>query len=331
MPRLQHSRVLVTGADGFIGSHLVEQLVAAGARVRALSLYNSFNSWGWLEEIHCLKQIEVVTGDIRDAHLCEEITRGIDVVFHLAALIPIPYSYRAPESFVDTNVKGTLHMCQAAQHNQVKRFLQTSTSEVYGTARYVPIDEQHPLQPQSPYSATKIGADSIALSFHNSFAFPVVVARPFNTYGQRQSARAVIPSIITQIANKKTEIALGDLTTTRDFTYVEDTCRGFLAIAEMDEGGGEVFHIGSNHEISIGDLVKVISEIMGAKVTVVCDQERLRPEKSEVQRLRCENSKLKQASGFLPSIPLREGLERTIRWFSDPSNLRRYKSDLYNV
>lgn len=331
MAKLKHARVLVTGADGFIGSHLVEQLVAAEAKVRALSQYNSFNSWGWLEEISCLPKIEVVTGDIRDAHLCEQLTRDIDLVFHLAALIPIPYSYRAPDSFVDTNVKGTLYMCQAAQRNGVKRFIHTSTSEVYGTASYVPIDEQHPLQPQSPYSATKIGADCIALSFHNSFVFPVVVARPFNTYGPRQSARAVIPSVITQIASKKTEISLGDLTTTRDFTYVEDTCRGFMAIAEMDGGEGEVFHIGSNSEISIGDLVKLISEIMGVKVTVICDQSRFRPEKSEVQRLWCENSKLKKASGFCPSIPLRTGLERTVRWFSDASNLRRYKSDLYNV
>ena len=331
MAKLKHSRVLVTGADGFIGSHLVEQVVAAGAKVRALSQYNSFNNWGWLEEISCLKEVEVVTGDIRDAHLCDELTRNIDVVFHLAALIPIPYSYRAPGSFVDTNVKGTLYMCQAAQANGVKRFIQTSTSEVYGSARYVPIDEQHPLQPQSPYSATKIGSDSIALSFYSAFNFPLVVARPFNTYGPRQSARAVIPSIIIQIAGGKREIALGDLTTTRDFTYVEDTCRGFLAIAEMEGGEGEVFHIGSNTEISIGDLVKLVSEVMGKKVSVVCDQQRLRPEKSEVLRLKCENSKLKKATSFTPSIPMREGLERTVRWFSDAANLRRYKGDLYNV
>ncbi len=331
MAKLSQSRVLVTGADGFIGSHLVEQLVAAGAKVRALSLYNSFNYWGWLEEISCLKQIEVVTGDVRDAHFCHELTRDIDIVFHLAALIPIPYSYRAPDSFVDTNVKGTLYMCQAAQRNGVKRFVQTSTSEVYGTARYVPIDESHPLQPQSPYSATKIGSDSIALSFYNAFSFPVVVARPFNTYGPRQSARAVIPSIIIQVAGGKSEIALGDLETTRDFTYVEDTCRGFLAIAEMQGGEGEVFHIGSNDEISVGNLVKLISEVVGKDVTVVCDKQRLRPEKSEVLRLKCDNTKLKKAASFAPSIPLREGLERTFRWFSNPSNLRRYKGDLYNV
>jgi len=331
MAQLKNARVLVTGGDGFIGSHLVEQLVAAGAKVRALSQYNSFNNWGWLEEIGCLKQVEVVTGDIRDAHLCDLLTRDIDIVFHLAALIPIPYSYRAPGSFVDTNVKGTLYMCQAAQRNGVKRFIQTSTSEVYGSARYVPIDERHPLQPQSPYSATKIGSDSIALSFYSAFNFPVVVARPFNSYGPRQSARAVIPSIIIQIAGGKDVIALGDLTTTRDFTYVEDTCRGFLAIAEMEGGSGEVFHIGSNTEISIGDLVMLVSDVMGKKVKVICDQQRLRPEKSEVLRLKCENSKLKQATSFAPSILLRDGLERTVRWFCDPVNLQRYKGDLYNV
>jgi NAD dependent epimerase/dehydratase len=331
MPSLNHARVLVTGADGFIGSHLSEQLVSAGAKVRALSLYNSFNDWGWLEQVSRLKEIEVVTGDIRDAHFCDELTRDIDIVFHLAALIPIPYSYRAPDSFVDTNVKGTLYLCQAARRNGVKRFIQTSTSEVYGTAQYVPIDEKHPLQPQSPYSATKIGSDCIALSFYYSFAFPLVVARPFNTYGPRQSARAVIPSIIIQIADKKPKISLGSLATTRDFTFVEDTCRGFISIAEMEGGEGEVFHIGSNHEISIGDLVKLISEIMGSSMQVVCDEQRLRPEKSEVRRLRCENSKLKNASGFVPQTPLRAGLERTIRWFTQPENLRRYKGSLYNV
>ena len=331
MASLRNSHVLVTGADGFIGSHLTEQLVAAGARVRALSQYNSFNDWGWLEQIECLKDVEVITGDVRDAHLCDELTRDIDVVFHLAALILIPYSYRAPDSFVDTNVKGTLYLCQAARQNGVKRFIQTSTSEVYGTAQYVPIDEKHPLQPQSPYSATKIGSDCIALSFHYSFNLPVVVARPFNTFGPRQSARAVIPSIVVQIAGGKSTISLGNLTATRDFTYVEDTCRGFLAIAQMEGGEGEVFHIGSNHEIAVGDLVKLIGEVMGASIQVVSAEERFRPEKSEVQRLKCENSKLRNASAFVPRIPLREGLERTVRWFKQPENLRRYKGNLYNV
>jgi NAD dependent epimerase/dehydratase len=332
MPTVSNSRVLVTGADGFIGSYLAEQLVAAGARVRALSLYNSFNDWGWLEQVGCLKEIEVITGDIRDPHFCDELTRGIEIVFHLAALIPIPYSYRAPDSFVDTNVKGTLFLCQAARQNGVKRFIHTSTSEVYGTAQYVPIDEKHPLQPQSPYSATKIGADCMALSFYYSFGFPLIVARPFNTYGPRQSARAVIPSIIVQIANNKSTVSLGTLSTTRDFTYVEDTCRGFIAIAEMEGGGeGEVFHIGSNFEVSIGDLFKLIGEIMGARATVECEEQRLRPEKSEVQRLWCDNSKLKKATGFVPLTPLRKGLERTIGWFTQPENLCRYKGSLYNV
>jgi NAD dependent epimerase/dehydratase len=331
MATIRNARVLVTGADGFIGSHLTEQLVAAGASVRALSLYNSFNDWGWLEQTSCLKQIEVVTGDVRDAHFCDELTSDIDIVFHLAALIPIPYSYRAPDSFVDTNVKGTLYMCQAARRNGVKRFIQTSTSEVYGTAQYVPIDEKHPLQPQSPYSATKIGSDSIALSFYYAFNSPLVVARPFNTYGPRQSARAVIPSIIIQLAAGKTEISLGNLTATRDFTFVEDTCRGFIAIAEMQGGEGEVFHIGSNSEIAVGDLFQLIAEIMGSNAKIVTDESRFRPEKSEVQRLNCENSKLRNACGFAPQIPLREGLERTVRWFSQPDNLRRYKGNLYNV
>ena len=331
MGDLRDQQVLVTGADGFIGSHLVERLVAAGARVRALSQYNSFNYWGWLEDLPCLHQIEVVSGDIRDPHFCYDLTRGIAVVFHLAALIPIPYSYRAPDSYVDTNVKGTLYLCQAARHHGVRRFIQTSTSEVYGTADYVPIDEKHPLKPQSPYSATKIASDSIALSFYYSFDQPVVVARPFNTYGPRQSARAVIPSIITQVASGHKEISLGDLTTTRDFTYVEDTCRGFLAIAEMEGGSGEVFNIGSNHEISVADLVGLISDIMGTKIRVIVDPQRIRPEKSEVLRLKCENSKLKTACGFVPSLSLRQGLESTIRWFTEPANLRRYKGNLYNV
>lgn len=331
MALLGDSRVLVTGADGFIGSHLVEQLVKAGAKVRTLSQYNSFNDWGWLERIDVLEQIEVITGDVRDAHFCDELTRDIDVVFHLAALIPIPYSYRAPDSYVDTNIKGTLYLCQAARRNGVRRFIQTSTSEVYGTAKYLPIDEKHPMTPQSPYSATKIGADCIALSFYYSFGVPVVVARPFNTYGPRQSARAVIPSVMTQVAIGKRQVSLGSLTTTRDFTYVDDTCRGFLAIAEMEGGEGEVFHIGSNHEIAIGDLVNLIGEVMGTNISVTCDQYRLRPEKSEVLRLKCDNSKLQAACAFVPLIPLREGLERTARWFLKPENLHRYKGNHYNV
>ncbi len=324
-------RVLVTGADGFIGSHLVEMLCQRGARVRALAQYNSLNDWGWLEGLPCLADVEVVTGDVRDPHFCHELTRGIDVVFHLAALIAIPYSYRAPDGYVDVNVKGTLHLCQAARAAGVQRFVHTSTSEVYGTAHYVPIDERHPLQPQSPYSATKIGADAIAISFFHAFALPVVVARPFNTYGPRQSARAVIPTIITQLANGAREVRLGELAATRDFTYVEDTCRGFAAIAEAERGAGEVFNIGSNSEISIGDLVATIAEVMGVSARAVADAARFRPAASEVMRLRCDASKLAAATGFRPSVPLADGLARTVAWFGEPAHRRRYKADLYNV
>jgi len=324
-------RVLVTGADGFIGSHLVEALVGANAAVTALSQYNSFNSWGWLDEISCLESVNVITGDIRDANFCVDLTKKVDIVFHLAALIPIPYSYRAPESYVDTNVKGTLHLCQGALRNGVTRFVQTSTSEVYGTAQYTPIDERHPLCPQSPYSATKIAADAIALSFYYSFQLPVVIARPFNTYGPRQSARAVIPTIIGQIAAGKTDIRLGDLSCTRDFTYVADTCRGFLAIGQMEDGLGEVFHVGSNEEISIGRLLSVIAELMGVSAEAVADAERVRPSQSEVKRLRCDNTKLKLKSGFEPAVSLRDGLKQTAEWFSRTDNIRRYKPGLYNV
>jgi NAD dependent epimerase/dehydratase len=328
---LQGKRVLVTGADGFIGSHLAEALVEEGARVSALCMYNSFNHWGWLEDLRSTSQIEVVSGDIRDAHFCLGLTRDVDVVFHLAALIPIPYSYRAPDSYVDTNVRGTLNLCQAAQMSGVRKFIHTSTSEVYGTAQYVPIDERHPLTPQSPYSASKIGADAMALSFYYSFNLPVVVARPFNTYGPRQSARAIIPAIISQIASQAREIRLGDLEPTRDFTFVKDTCQGFLAIARMEGGAGEVFHIGTNREIRMGDLFQLIAELMESKATPVTDVERLRPGKSEVRRLCCDHTKLRDATGFEPSTPLREGLAVTIDWFRRPENLARYKSHLYNV
>jgi len=322
----------VTGADGFIGSHLIELLVPACRRVRALAQYNSFNHWGWLEGLPCLGELEVVTGDIRDAYLCRELLDGIDVVFHLAALIPIPYSYRAPDSFVDTNVKGTLHLCQAARSQGIERFVQTSTSEVYGTAQYVPIDEKHPVVPQSPYSATKIAADSMALSFFYSFDLPLVVARPFNAYGPRQSSRAVIPTIISQLAAGIREVRLGDLTTTRDFTFVQDTCRGLIAIAELDGGHGEVFNIGSSAEISIGMLFDLIATSMGVGTAApVRERERMRPPLSEVQRLWCDGTKLAQATGFKPQMSLVEGLGITIAWFRDPRNLQRYKTHLYNV
>ncbi len=324
-------KALITGADGFIGSHLTELLVREGYQVKALSQYNSFNHWGWLEDTHCLDDIQVLTGDVRDPHYCKHITRGIDIIFHLAALIAIPYSYTAPDSYVDTNIKGTLNICQAAGENGVQRVIHTSTSEVYGTARYVPIDESHPLQPQSPYSATKIAADMMAMSFHNAFDLPVVVARPFNTYGPRQSSRAVIPTIITQIASGKKEIKLGDVSPTRDFNYVEDTCRGFLALAQCDQAVGRVVNIGSNHEISVGDLLNLIKEIMQSDVRFITDEQRLRPEKSEVFRLWCDNTLIEQLTGFKPSHTLRQGLEKTIEWLTRPQNLARYKPHIYNV
>lgn len=324
-------RVLVTGADGFIGSHLTEMLVQQGYEVTALCQYNSFNNWGWLEDIDCREQVQVLCGDVRDPHYCKSITQQIDVIYHLAALIAIPYSYVAPDSYVDTNIKGTLNICQAALENNVGRLVHTSTSEVYGTAQYVPIDEAHPLQAQSPYSASKIGADAMALSFYNAFEMPVAVARPFNTYGPRQSARAVIPTIITQIAAGMKQIKLGDVSPTRDFNYVQDTCRGFLAIAEADAAVGEVINIGSNYEISVGDTLSLIKELMQSDVQFVTDEQRKRPENSEVFRLWCDNSKLKQLTGYVPGVSIEEGLKRTIDWFCDAANLSKYKADIYNV
>ncbi len=325
------STVLVTGADGFIGSHLTEMLVSAGHQVSALSQYNSFNNWGWLEDINCIDQVDVLTGDIRDPHYCKHITKGTEVIYHLAALIAIPYSYVAPDSYVDTNIKGTLNICQAAKENGTNRVIHTSTSEVYGTAQYVPIDEKHPLQPQSPYSATKIAADAMAMSFFNTFDLPVTIARPFNTYGPRQSARAVIPTIITQIANGEKKVKLGDVTPTRDFNYVEDTCRGFIALAECEAAIGETVNIGSNSEISIGDTLNLIRELMGSDVEFVIDQQRIRPEKSEVFRLWCDNTKINQMTGFVPEVDIREGLQLTIDWILQPENLKSYKSEIYNV
>lgn len=329
--QLKSKQVLVTGADGFIGSHLVEMLVKSGARVRALSYYNSFNYWGWLDRLDCIHQIEVVSGDVRDPHFCKELTKDIQVVFHLAALIAIPYSYVAPDSYVDTNIKGTLNICQAAKENGCERVIHTSTSEVYGTARYVPIDESHPLQPQSPYSASKIGADQMAMSFFLAFNLPVIIARPFNTYGPRQSARAVIPTIIGQIAAGKKQIKLGDLSPTRDFNYVLDTCRGFVALAESDQAVGEVVNIGSGTEISVKDTLELIKKLMGADVEFITDEQRIRPEKSEVFRLCCDNTKIRQLTGFKPEYSLEKGLKHTIEWFLNQDNLSGYKMDLYNV
>lgn len=325
------NKILVTGADGFIGSHLVELLVREGYQVKALSQYNSFNNWGWLEDVSCIKEIEVLNGDVRDPHYCKHITKDIDTVFHLAALIAIPYSYLAPDSYIDTNIKGTLNICQAALESGVKRVIHTSTSEVYGTAQYVPIDEKHPLQAQSPYSASKIGADAMAMSFFNAFDLPLTIARPFNTYGPRQSARAVIPTIISQIACGKKQIKLGDVTPTRDFNYVADTCRGFLALARCDQAIGQAVNIGSNFEISVGDTLNLIRELMDSDVEFLTDGQRIRPEKSEVFRLWCDNTRIRELTGFEPEYDIRKGLQQTIDWFTLPHNLAKYKADIYNV
>jgi NAD dependent epimerase/dehydratase len=323
--------VLITGADGFIGSHLTETLVRQGYKVRALCLYNSFNSWGWLDQSQIKNQVEVITGDIRDSRFCREITKDVETVFHLAALIAIPYSYKAPESYVDTNVKGTLNMISAAMENGVQRFLHTSTSEVYGTALTAPITEQHPLQPQSPYSASKIGADAMAMSFWHAFKYPVSIVRPFNTYGPRQSARAVIPTIISQLAAGKNEIQLGDLRPTRDFNFVADTCQGFIDVARSHKAIGETLNLSSGREISIGDLFKLINELMGTNAKIVQEDVRIRPEGSEVFRLLGDHSKASQLTGYAPKVELREGLKQTIEWFTNSSNLAHYKTDIYNV
>lgn len=328
---LEGKKVLVTGADGFIGSHLVESLVKKGCDVKALSVYNSFNYWGWLEDIDCLGKIEVVNGDVRDPHFCKTITKDIDVIFHLAALIAIPYSYVAPDSYVDVNIKGTLNICQAALENKVQRVIHTSTSEVYGTAQVVPISEDHPLQPQSPYSASKIGADAMAMSFYNAFDLPLTIARPFNTYGPRQSNRAVIPTIISQIAAGKKEIMVGDLDPTRDFNYVLDTCKGFIDLAESDKTIGETVNIGSNFEISIADLFDLIKDVMNSDVEFVQDPARMRPGKSEVFRLWCDNTKINGLTGFEPEFPIRKGIEETVKWFMQEKNLSKYKTNIYNV
>jgi len=325
------TKVLVTGADGFIGSHLTELLLEKGYNVRALSLYNSFNYWGWLEDIPANPNLEVVCGDIRDPHFVKHIMKDMDIVFHLAALIAIPYSYVAPDSYVDTNVKGTLNVCQAAKELGGIRVIVTSTSEVYGTAQYVPIDEKHPLQAQSPYSASKIGADAIAMSYYNAFNLPITIARPFNTYGPRQSARAIIPTIITQIISGIKEIKLGDLSPTRDFNFVKDTCRGFIQLAESEKSIGESVNIGSNFEISIGDTLELIKKLMNSDVKFISDDERIRPANSEVFRLWCDNSKIISLIGFAPEYSIEKGLKETIEWFIKPKNLITYKSSIYNI
>ena len=328
-----NKKILVTGADGFIGSHLTEALIRQGHEVRAFVLYNSFNSWGWLDSCapDVTGQFEVFAGDIRDPHGVRKAMEGCDVVMHLAALIAIPYSYHSPDTYVDTNIKGTLNIVQAARELNVGKVVHTSTSEVYGTARFVPITEEHPLQGQSPYAATKIGADQIAISFHCAFNTPVAIIRPFNTYGPRQSARAVIPTVITQIASGNRKLKLGALNPTRDFNYVLDTVQGFIAVAESEKTVGEVINCGSNSEISIGDIVKLIAEIMGGDIEIETDAIRFRPEKSEVERLWCDNAKIERITGFKPLTTLRDGLGKTIEWFADPANLKRYKTEIYNV
>ncbi|MBA4408517.1 MAG: NAD-dependent dehydratase [Odoribacter sp.] len=328
---ISNSKILVTGADGFIGSHLTEALLTKGYRVKALSQYNSFNYWGWLEDIPANNQLEVVSGDIRDPHFCKEITKDVDLIFHLAALIAIPFSYVAPDSYMDTNVKGTLNICQAAKENGNIRVIHTSTSEVYGTAQYVPIDEKHPKQAQSPYSASKIGADAMAISFYNAFELPVTIARPFNTYGPRQSARAIIPTIISQIANGIKEIKLGDLTPTRDFNYVKDTCKGFISLAENDSTIGKEINIASNSEISMKDTLELVKKIMKSDVKFITEEQRIRPEKSEVFRLWGDNKLIKQLTGFETEYDIEKGLTETCQWFANPENLKKYKANIYNV
>jgi len=334
---LHNKKILITGADGFIGSHLTEELIRRGHDVRAFVFYNSFGHWGWLDESpnDIKKELDVFTGDIRDPHGVRTAMQGCDVVLHLAALIGIPYSYHSPDTYVDTNIKGTLNIVQAARDLQLEKIVHTSTSEVYGTAQYVPIDEKHPLQGQSPYSASKIGADQIALSFYRSFETPVTIARPFNTFGPRQSARAVIPTVITQIANGERTLKLGALHPTRDFNYVQDTVNGFIAMAESDNVLGEEINLGSNYEISIGDTVQLIAEVMNAEITIETDEQRLRPEKSEVERLWADNSTALQLLDWNPRFAQREGfkiaLAETAQWFTDPANLARYKHSIYNI
>ena len=324
-------KVLVTGADGFIGSHLTESLLERGYKVKAFTMYNSFSTWGWLDTLpkEKLNQIEIFSGDVRDPNGVREALKGVDGVFHLAALIAIPFSYHSPDSYVDTNIRGTLNVLQAAKELGTERIMITSTSEVYGTAQYVPIDEKHPFQGQSPYSATKIGADRLAESFYRSFNLPISIVRPFNTYGPRQSARAVIPTIISQLLSGKEEIKLGSLIPTRDFNYVKDTAAGFIAIAESDKTIGEEINIATQQEISIKDLANEIIKQINSNAKIVCDEQRLRPEKSEVNRLLGSNEKIKRLTNWSPQYTFEQGIEETIKWIK--SNLEYYKSDMYNI
>lgn len=330
---IKNKKVLVTGADGFIGSHLVEELIAEGAKVKAFVIYNSFNSWGWLDSFpkHLLDKIEIFAGDIRDPNGVRQAMHDCDIVFHLAALIAIPFSYHSPDSYIDTNVKGTLNIIQAAKDFKLERVLVTSTSEVYGTAQYVPIDELHPKQPQSPYSASKIGADAIADSFYRSFETPITIVRPFNTYGPRQSARAVIPTIITQLLSGKKEIALGDLTPTRDLLFVKDTVKGFIEIAKCDALIGQECNIATQSEISIKELASELIRQINPEAIIINEGQRMRPEKSEVFRLFGSNDKIVRLTNWKPAFTLAKGLESTIDWFKDSDNLKHYKVNIYNI
>ncbi|MCX5792245.1 MAG: NAD-dependent 4,6-dehydratase LegB [Elusimicrobia bacterium] len=330
---LKGKKVLVTGADGFIGSHLVEELLAEGCRVKAFVYYNSFNSWGWLDSLPKEKKalLEVFPGDIRDPNGVRKAVGDCDAVFHLAALIAIPFSYHSPDSYVDTNIKGTLNVLQAARDLKTRKVLVTSTSEVYGTAQYVPIDEKHPFQGQSPYSATKIGADRLAESYYRSFDLPVTIVRPFNTFGPRQSARAVIPTIITQLLCGQKKLKLGALAPTRDFVYVKDTVRGFVAIAKSDRTRGQEINIATGKEISVGDVVRKIIALINPAAVLTADKQRVRPAKSEVERLLGDNTKIRKLAGWKPGFSFEQGLGETIEWFRRPENLARYKSDIYNL
>jgi len=335
--KITGKKILVTGADGFIGSHLTEALVQMGADVRAFVFYNSFNSWGWLDHSpqDVKEELDIFAGDIRDPHGVRKAMEGCDIVFHLAALIAIPYSYHSPDTYIDTNVKGTLNVVQAAKELGTAKIVHTSTSEVYGSAQYVPIDERHPVVGQSPYSASKIGADQIALSFYKAFTTPVAIIRPFNTYGPRQSARAVIPTIITQIASGQRAIRLGSVTPTRDFNFIEDTVSGFIAVGRSDQAIGDVVNIGNGFEISIGDMARLIAEVMDRDITIDTDEKRVRPKNSEVERLHADNTKAKQMIQWMPKYSgiegLKSGVKKTVDWFASAGHLESYKPEIYNV
>jgi len=332
---LSNKKVLVTGAGGFIGSHLVEAVVRKGCKVRAFVHYNSFNSWGWMDYLNQAKDIknyiEIFSGDVRDPYGVKKAMRDIDIVFHLAALIGIPYSYNSPESYVDTNIKGTLNILQAGRELEIQKIIHTSTSEVYGTAQFTPITEEHPINPQSPYSATKAAADFVALSFYRSFNTPATVIRPFNTYGPRQSARAIIPTIISQIISKETKVRLGDVYPKRDFIYIKDTVQGFIDAAESDKSVGKVIHIGSSSEISISELANLIAKLMDSKIEIEVTDERKRPKKSQVERLLADNGRARELMGWSPKYKLEDGIAETIEWFRNSHNLRIYKTNIYNV